>query len=55
MPAVLIYTNECRPQYDDSAVAVIITKQEKVQKYEKMMSGEEVLESWYVDPNGNCL
>lgn len=34
-----------RPQYDDSAVAVIITKQEKVHKYEKMMSGEEILES----------
>lgn len=35
-----------RPQYDDSAIAVIITKQEKAKKYEKMMSGEEVLESW---------
>lgn len=35
-----------RPQYDDSAVAVIITKQEKAKRYEKMMSGEEVLESW---------
>ena len=55
MPAVLIHPNECRPQYDDSAVAVIITKQEKVQKYEKMMSGEEVLESWYVDSNGKLF
>ena len=35
-----------RPQYDDNAIAVIITKKEKTQKYEKMMSGEEVLESW---------
>ena len=37
-----------RPQYDDSATAVIITKQEKADKYEKMMTGEEVLESWSV-------
>ncbi|KAL9044262.1 MAG: hypothetical protein Q9214_002586, partial [Letrouitia sp. 1 TL-2023] len=36
-----------RPQFDDNAVAVIMTKQEKVLKYEKMASGEEVLESWY--------
>ncbi|KAG8531018.1 uncharacterized protein KY384_004375 [Bacidia gigantensis] len=34
-----------RPQFDDSAVAVILTKQEKVQKYEKLISGQEVLES----------
>ncbi|KAL8829578.1 MAG: hypothetical protein Q9170_006107 [Blastenia crenularia] len=34
-----------RPQFEDSAVAVIITKQEKVQKYEKMVSGQELLES----------
>ncbi|KAL9104182.1 MAG: hypothetical protein Q9163_000834 [Psora crenata] len=34
-----------RPQFDDSAVAVIITKQEKVRKYEKLVSGEELLES----------
>ena len=34
-----------RPQYDDSATAVIITKQDKADKYEKMMAGEEVLES----------
>ena len=37
-----------RPQFDDSAVAVIITKDEKVKKYEKMMSGQELLESWSV-------
>ena len=34
-----------RPQFDTTAVAVIITKQEKVRKYEKLVSGEEVLES----------
>ncbi|KAL8807605.1 MAG: hypothetical protein Q9182_000589 [Xanthomendoza sp. 2 TL-2023] len=34
-----------RPQFDDSAVAVIITKQEKLKKYEKMVSGQELLES----------
>ncbi|KAL8962689.1 MAG: hypothetical protein Q9193_000938 [Seirophora villosa] len=34
-----------RPQFEDSAVAVIITKQDKVQKYEKMVSGQELLES----------
>ena len=34
-----------RPQFEDSAVAVIITRQEKLQKYEKMVSGQELLES----------
>ena len=34
-----------RPQFDDSAVAVIITKQEKVQRYQNLMTGNEVLES----------
>ena len=34
-----------RPQFDSSAVAVIITKQEKVSKYEKLVSGQELLES----------
>lgn len=34
-----------RPQFDSTAVAVIITKQEKVKKYEKLVSGEEMLES----------
>ena len=34
-----------RPQFDSTAIAVIITKQEKVQKYEKLVSGEELLES----------
>ncbi|RDI80773.1 hypothetical protein Vi05172_g9233 [Venturia inaequalis] len=34
-----------RPQFDNTAVAVIMTKQEKVKKYEKMVSGQEILES----------
>lgn len=34
-----------RPQFDSTAVAVIITKQEKLKKYEKLVSGEERLES----------
>ena len=34
-----------RPQFDSTAIAVIITKQEKVKKYEKLVSGEELLES----------
>jgi ATP-dependent DNA helicase HFM1/MER3 len=37
-----------RPQFDTTAVAVIITKEEKVAKYEKLASGQELLESWYV-------
>ena len=35
-----------RPQFDDSAVAVIMTRSERVQFYEKMISGQEILESW---------
>ncbi|KAK5006482.1 hypothetical protein LTR28_006445, partial [Elasticomyces elasticus] len=34
-----------RPQFDDSAVAVIMTRLHKVAHYEQMMSGQEVLES----------
>ena len=34
-----------RPQYDKSAVAVIMTRNEKVQRYEAMVSGQQVLES----------
>ncbi|MCJ1472198.1 Sec63 [Lambiella insularis] len=34
-----------RPQFGNTAAAVIITKQEKVGKYEKLVSGTEVLES----------
>lgn len=34
-----------RPQFDDTAVAVILTKKERVSFYEKMISGTEQLES----------
>lgn len=34
-----------RPQFDDSAVAIIITKQEKVKNYEQLIMGGETLES----------
>ncbi|PSN73512.1 P-loop containing nucleoside triphosphate hydrolase protein [Corynespora cassiicola Philippines] len=34
-----------RPQFDNTAVAVIMTRQTKVHRYEKMVSGQEHLES----------
>ncbi|KAI0887763.1 P-loop containing nucleoside triphosphate hydrolase protein [Annulohypoxylon maeteangense] len=34
-----------RPQFDDSAVAIIMTKKANINRYKKMMSGEETLES----------
>ncbi|GAB1738685.1 hypothetical protein NU219Hw_g3482t1 [Hortaea werneckii] len=34
-----------RPQFDDSAVAVIMTRIQRVQHYERMLTGQEVLES----------
>ena len=34
-----------RPQFDTTAVSVIITKQEKVERYERLVSGQELLES----------
>lgn len=34
-----------RPQFDDSAVAVILTRKERVGFYERMVSGSECLES----------
>jgi ATP-dependent DNA helicase HFM1/MER3 len=34
-----------RPQFDKSAVAIIMTHQSKIEKYNKMISGEEKLES----------
>lgn len=34
-----------RPQFDDSAIAIIMTRSHRVKHYEKMISGEEVLES----------
>ncbi|KAI9758830.1 MAG: hypothetical protein M4579_002776 [Chaenotheca gracillima] len=39
-----------RPQFDDSAVALIMTKSEKVKRYEMMVSGQELLESWFANP-----
>ena len=34
-----------RPQYDDSAVAVIMTRSNKEDRYKMMMSGQDILES----------
>ncbi|KAI3321340.1 P-loop containing nucleoside triphosphate hydrolase protein [Xylariaceae sp. AK1471] len=34
-----------RPQFDSSAVAIIMTRPANVQRYEKLVSGEELLES----------
>jgi len=34
-----------RPQFDDSAIAVIMTRSDKAEKYKKMISGQDVLES----------
>lgn len=34
-----------RPQFDQSAVAIIMTKKSNVDRYKRMMSGQEVLES----------
>ena len=34
-----------RPQYDDSATAIILTRSSNTARYEKMVSGEETLES----------
>ncbi|KAI1342971.1 hypothetical protein F5Y15DRAFT_428934 [Xylariaceae sp. FL0016] len=34
-----------RPQFDDSACAIIMTRQQNVHRYERMISGEEKLES----------
>lgn len=35
-----------RPQFDNSAVAVIMTRMHRVDYYQKMVSGQEILESW---------
>lgn len=42
-----------RPQFDRDALAVIMTRQEKSSRYEKMVSGQETIESWQVTMN-NC-
>lgn len=34
-----------RPQFDDSATAVILTRKERVHRYEKLVSGSECVES----------
>ena len=34
-----------RPQYDDSAVAVIMTRMSRIHYYQQMVTGQEVLES----------
>ena len=34
-----------RPQFDDNAIAIIMTRPEKVARYERMASGQEPLES----------
>lgn len=36
-----------RPQFDDSAVAVILTTHEKKERYENMICGKEIIESRY--------
>lgn len=35
-----------RPQFDSSAIAVIMTRLQQVNHYERMISGQEILESW---------
>ena len=35
-----------RPQFDSSAIAVIMTRQENVNRWNQLVSGEEILESW---------
>jgi len=34
-----------RPQFDDSAVAIIMTRKSNIDRYQKMVSGQDVLES----------
>ncbi|KAI9648924.1 ATP-dependent DNA helicase MER3 [Ciborinia camelliae] len=34
-----------RPQFDDSAIAIIMTRMDKADRYKKMISGQDVLES----------
>lgn len=35
-----------RPQFDNTGVAVILTRKDNQERYEKMASGKEPLESW---------
>src|ERR1700760_4990736 len=41
-----------RPQFDTSAVAVVMTRQENAARWDKLVSGEEILESWYARIGG---
>ncbi|KAK6611280.1 Sec63 Brl domain-containing protein [Botrytis cinerea] len=34
-----------RPQFDDSAIAIIMTRMDKADRYKKMISGQDILES----------
>lgn len=36
-----------RPQFDDSAAAVILTTHDKKERYENMICGKEIIESRY--------
>jgi ATP-dependent DNA helicase HFM1/MER3 len=40
-----------RPQFDTSALAIIMTKMQQVKHYEQLLSGQERLESWSVAEN----
>lgn len=40
-----------RPQFDTSALAIIMTKMQQVKHYEQLLRGQERLESWSVAGN----
>jgi ATP-dependent DNA helicase HFM1/MER3 len=50
-----------RPQFDTSAKAVIMTQKRQIKRWERMVSGDEILESRLVikhhtySNNANCL
>jgi replicative superfamily II helicase len=44
-----------RPQFEPSAVAVIMTQKESEGRWERLVSGEERIESWYVYRCSACL
>lgn len=43
-----------RPQFDDQAIAVIMTRREKAPRYERMVQGQELLESRYIPTDRQC-